>query len=287
VTDPLPFGVSFGVSQYTTGSQSFEKDLALFCEAGIDFIEVCEAKLDPLHPDAQLQRLKDSGLQVSSVQPRLHSLFPDFPRPEPKSPHERMGYLRKTIELFGRHFPGVTLVTISGVAPNGDYALAYRVAAKEYRELAIVAADNGVRVALEPLNPILMNVDTFLCSIAHAGRVIESVDHPQFGLFLDVWHFWEDAGAPALIEKYAAKIFGVHINDWRDPRAFGDRHLPGDGAIPLVELLRTIRKTGYTGAYTLEIFSETNLSGSLWSDPCRTVVEGKKAFAQLWEKVCA
>jgi len=82
----------------------------------------------------------------------------------------------------------------------------YRTAAREYREVAKVAADHGVRLALEPLNPILMNVDTFLCSIAHAVRVIESVDHPQFGLFLDVWHFWEDAGAPPLIEKQGGKI---------------------------------------------------------------------------------
>ena len=76
------------------------------------------------------------------------------------------------------------------------------------------------------------------------------------------------------------------FNDWRDPRAFGDRHFPGEGNIPLVELLRTIRKTGYAGIYTLEIFSETNLSGSLWSNPRRTVVEGKKAFAKIWDKVC-
>ena len=44
-----------------------------------------------------------------------------------------MGHLRQTIELFGRHFPGVTLVTISGAASNGDYALAYRTAETEYR----------------------------------------------------------------------------------------------------------------------------------------------------------
>src|SRR5476649_2066879 len=223
----------FGVSQYTTWPQTFAQDLELYRETNIDFIEACEAKLDATNPDIQLRQLKDSGLTVSSVQPRLHSLFPDFPRPEPKAPRERMGHLRKTIELWGHYFPGVTLVTISGAAPNGDYALAYQTAAVEYKEIAKIAADNGVRVALEPLNPILMNVDTFLCSIAHAGRVIESVDHPQFGLFLDVWHFWEDAGAPPLIEKYAGKIFGVHINDWRDPRAFGDRHLPGEGSIPL------------------------------------------------------
>jgi sugar phosphate isomerase/epimerase len=277
----------FGVSQYTTWPQTFAQDLELYRETNIDFIEVCEAKLDATNPDIQLRQLKDSGLTVSSVQPRLHSLFPDFPRPEPKAPRERMGHLRKTIELWGHYFPGVTLVTISGAAPNGDYALAYQTAAVEYKEIAKIAADNGVRVALEPLNPILMNVDTFLCSIAHAGRVIESVDHPKFGLFLDVWHIWEEADAPKLIQKYGSKIFGVHINDWRDPRAFGDRCLPGDGEIPLVKLLQATRKAGYAGAYTLEIFSETRLSGSLWADPRRTVVEGKKSFAKIWDQVCA
>jgi sugar phosphate isomerase/epimerase len=277
----------FGVSQYTTWPQTFGQDLELYHEAGVEFIEVCEAKLDAANPKPQLQALKDSGLRVSSVQPRLHSLFPDFPRPEPKLPHERMQHLRKTIELFGAFFPGVTLVTISGAAPNGDYALAYRTAAREYREIAKIAADHGVRVALEPLNPILMNVDTFLCSLAQAGRVIESVGHAQFGLLIDVWHIWEDVGARALIQKYGSKIFGVHVNDWRDPRAFGDRHLPGEGLIPLVGLLKAIRNTGYDGAYTLEMFSETRLPGSHWADPRRTVTEGKKAFTQIWEQVCA
>lgn len=277
----------FGVSQYTTWPQTFVEDIELYRKEGIDYIEICEAKLDAADPDSQLQALKDSGMSVSSVQPRLHSLFPDFPRPEPKSPSERMKRLRRTIELFGRHFPGVTLVTISGAAPNADYALAYQTAAQEYKEVARIAADHGVRLALEPLNPVLMNVDTFLCSLAHAGRVIESVDHPQFGLFLDVWHFWEETDAPALIKKYGDKIFGVHVSDWRDPRAFADRYLPGDGIIPLVKLLKAIRQTGYSGAYTLEIFSETRLSGSLWSDPRRTVAEGKKAFAKIWEHVCA
>ncbi len=276
----------FGVSQYTTGPQSFEKDLALFRELDVEFIEVCEGKLDPHNPEPQIQQLKDSGLRIATVQPRLHSLFPDAPRPLPTSPRDRMQALRKTVELFGRHFPGVTLVTISGAAPHQDYALAFRVAAREYRELAVIADANGVRIALEPLNPILMNIDTFLCSIAHAERVIESVDHPQFGLLLDLWHIWEDADVTHRIERNAGRIFGVHISDWRDPRAIGDRFLPGDGIIPLTNLLRTIRATGYDGAYTMEIFSEAHLENSLWADPRRTVIGGKRAFADIWEKVC-
>jgi hypothetical protein len=54
----------------------------------------------------------------------------------------------------------------------------------------------------------------------------------------------------------------------------------------LVKLLKAIRATGYAGAYTLEIFSETRLEGSLWTDSRRTVIEGKKAFAKIWEQVC-
>ncbi len=277
----------FGVSQYTTWPQTFEQDLQLYGDAGVEFIEVCEAKLAAADPHPQLARLRDSGLKVSSVQPRLHSLFPDFPRPQPVSPRERMIRFGETIRLFGRYFPGTTLVSITGAAPNGDYAAAYREAERGYREIAAIAADHGVRVALEPLNPILMNVDTFICSLAQARRIVEAVDHPSFGVFLDVWHFWEDAGAREEIRKIGDRIFGVHVNDWRTPRAFGDRHQPGDGDIPLEDLIRAIRETGYAGAYTLEIFSELHLAGSLWADPRRTVTEGKRAFQKIWGKACA
>lgn len=282
-TPPPPFGVS----QYTTWPQSFDDDLALYREAGIGHIEVCEAKLDEADPEPQLERLRASGLRVASVQPRLHSLFPDAPRPEPREPRERMALLRKTMARFGRHFPGTTLVTIPGAVPDGDYALGYRTAAREYREAAKAAADLGVRLALEPLNPILMNVDTFLCSLAQAERVVAEVDHSAFGLFVDVWHIWEDEGAPRRLEQAGDRIFGVHVNDWRTPRAFGDRCLPGEGEIPLVSLLRAIRRSGYAGAYTLELFSETRLEGSLWADPRRTVTEGKKAFEKIWREACA
>jgi sugar phosphate isomerase/epimerase len=277
----------FGVSEYTTGPRTFEEDLALFKEAGVENVEICEGKLDAADPHAQLVRLQESGLRVTSVQPRLHSLFPDEPRPRPKSPKDRMKKLRATIKLFGKYFPGTTLVTITGAAPGGDYDLAYRTAAAEYLEVAKMAADHGVRVAVEPLNPILMNTDTFICSIAHAGRIIEEVNHPQFGLFLDVWHFWEDAAAVERIRRYAAKVFGVHINDWRTPRAFGDRYVPGDGVIPLVSLVRAIREAGYDGVYTLEIFSDLRLEGSLWADPLTTITRSRTAFGEIWRQACA
>ena len=132
-----------------------------------------------------------------------------------------------------------------------------------------------------------MNVDTFICSIPHANRVVEAVDHPKFGIFLDVWHIWEDAAACEFIAQSAGRIFGVHINDWNTPRAFGDRYIPGEGQIPLAKLLKAVRESGYRGAYTLEIFSELRLGGSLWADPQKTITQSRTAFEKIWNQICA
>lgn len=277
----------FGVSQYTTGPQSFARDLALLRRLGIGHIELCESKLSTTNPHPQLRQVQAAGLDVSSVQPRYHSPFPNSLRAVPASPRDRMARLRQSVRLFASYFPGTTLVVNTGLAPGGDLATAWKVAIREFQAIASFAAAHGVRIGFEPLNPVYMNTDTFICSLAHAGRLIDAVDHDKFGLFLDVWHYWEDPAAAALIRRYRNKIFGVHISDWRTPRAFGDRRLPGQGEMPLADLLRTIRRCGYEGVYTLEIFSDRRLEDSLWAHPARTVAAGRKSFTQLWRKVCA
>jgi sugar phosphate isomerase/epimerase len=277
---------AFGVSQFTTWPQTFEEDIRLYRELGIENIEVCEAKLSAARPLPQIEKLLASGLHVSSVQPRFHSPFPNSLRASPAAPAERMKRLQESVRLFGRHFPGTTLVVNTGLAPNGDLASAYRIASLEFRRIAKWAADHGVRIALEPLNPVYMNTDTFICSLAHAERLIDAVDHPSFGLAADLWHFWEDPEAPERLRGFAGRIFCVHIGDWRTPRAFADRLLPGRGEIPIVDLLKTVRSTGYAGVYSLEIFSDLSLADSLWAHPRRTVVEGQKAFAKLWRRLC-
>ncbi|MDB6092669.1 MAG: 4-hydroxyphenylpyruvate dioxygenase [Verrucomicrobia bacterium] len=277
----------FAISQYTTLPLTFTEDLKLYGALGIEQVEICESKLSGANPDRELRAVQAGGFQVTSVQPRIHSPFPNSLRSTPAAPRERMQRLRKSITLFSRYFPGTVLVLNTGLAPGGNIAAARRVAVREFKAIARVAADHGVGVALEPLNPVYMNTDTFVCSLARAGEMIDEVGHPAFGLFLDLWHFWEDAAAPAEIRRQAKRIFGVHISDWRTPRAFGDRVLPGAGEIPIVALLKTIRQSGYRGAYTLEIFSDPRLKDSLWKNPRRTAADGQKVFGKIWRRVCA
>ena len=279
----------FSVSQFTTWHQTFEEDLALYAKLGIEGIEICERKLstDPKKASEQLKRVEGFGLRVTSVQPRCHALFSDSMSPGLEDPEERLKKYFKSIDLFASAFPGqnIPFVAISGNAPGFDFRLAHFTARRLYPQLADYAADYGMRIMYEPLNPVLMNADTFICSLDGALELIMDVNHPDFGLMLDVWHVWHEPGIIERLEALEELIFGVHICDWPKggPRHVGDRVLPGDGVIDLPRLYGAIEASGYRGAYCLEIFSVDELPDSLWKqNPTDLLHKGREGFIRGW-----
>ena len=284
----------FSVSEFTTWDQSFEQDVSLYCHLGITGIELCERKLsaDLGQAREQLAMLRESGLRVTSVQPRVHALFKDSMCPDTDDPRTRMQAYRRTIDLFAESFPGqnIPLVTISGNAPSYNFRLAHQTARQLYGDLVRYAADRSVRIMFEPLHPILMNNDTFICSLDEALRLIDDVNHPAFGLMLDVWHVWPERDIARRIRSLGRLIFGVHVCDWplEQPRGPADRVLPGRGIIDLPALLGAIEAAGYDAAYCLEIFSAHEWPDSLWrADPAQMLEDGRQGFYKAWKgRIC-
>lgn len=284
----------FSVSQFTTCHQTFEEDVALYRRLGVDGIEVCERKLsrDPAEARDQLAVLRDSGLRVTSVQPRVHALFPDFMCPDLHDPEERAARYRQTIDLFSSAFPGqsIPLVTITGIAPGTDYRAAHAAARRIYPELADYAAGRGLRIMFEPLTPLVMNTDTFICTLNEGLKLIEDVGRPNFGLMLDVWHVWREPGLYPRLRAAAAAghVFGVHLSDWPagEPRNVADRLVPGDGVIDLPAMVGAIDAGGYRGAWCMEIFSHDDLPDSLWRREVAAdvITRGRRAFAEIWSR---
>jgi len=281
----------FSVSEFTTWHQTFEQDVVLYTSLGIKGIEICERKLstDPDEARNQLKLVHKNGLKVTSVQPRCHALFNDSMCPELHDPDERAACFRATIDLFAEAFPDecIPLVAISGNAPNHNHRLAHETARRIYPQLADYAAERGLRIMFEPLNPIIMNADAFIVSLDEAMRLIHDVRHDHFGLMLDLWHVWQE---PSIQQRIAqldgSRIFGVHVCDWPEggPRHIGDRVLPGEGIIDLPSLLKAIECSGYQGAYCLEIFSIDELGDSLWlQGPADVIRRGKSGFEHAWK----
>jgi sugar phosphate isomerase/epimerase len=271
-----------GVSQFTTRPWTFEEDIRNYAELGIEYIEICEEKLDPARVDEQLRMVHQSGLTISSVQPLVRTLFPSVSQPEPKNVGARCERLRRSIRSLSEADRESTFVTNTGVALHGNIEAAVESAVREYRQLAAFAGEYNATIVLEPLSPTLMNLETCIWTIAQAMEVIDAVNLPNFGLCLDYWNVWQNPEVERHIEAAGDRIKVVHVSDWRQPRSTEDRAIPGTGEMDLGSLIAATRRAGFDGVYTVEIFSG-NVPDPLWNQGLRTVIAcSRMGFEAAW-----
>lgn len=276
----------FGVSEFTTWPWSFERDVERFAAHGVDTIEVCEFKLDRNGYSRQLESIAKADLFVSSVQSTVHSLFPDSLAPSPTDPDDRITHMKSAIERIAPHVPAQTpFVVITGAAPGGNSELVFQRALIAFADLAEFAAARGVRLAYEPLNPVLFNTDTALWGLDTALELVSTIDHPNLGICLDTWNIFQTPNLHAVIRACAGKIFLVQVSDWHRPRSGADRISLGDGSINNAAIIKSVRETGYNRPYVLEIFSGENLPNSIWKADLDAVLDKNALeFTRIWDR---
>lgn len=276
----------FGVSEFTTWPWSFERDVKQYAYHEIAAIEICEFKLNQNDYAPQLASVVPAGLTVSSVQSQVHSIFPDSLAPQPTSPDDRIRHIKDAIERIAPHVPGGTpFVVITGAAPGGNALAVYERCLSAFDELASFAQERGVRVAFEPLNPVLFNTDTALWGLERALELVERVGHPALGLCVDTWNIFETPNLDDVIARCGDRIFIVQVSDWHLPRSGADRRNLREGTIDNASIVRAIRATGYDGYYALEIFSSESLPDSIWrSDLDAVLAKNAQTFAAIWER---
>ena len=272
-----------GVSEFTTMPWAFERDVETYARLGIDTIEVVETKLDGDRLAEQMRSIAAAGLAISGVQPAVRTFFGSRMTSEPHGVEARVKALRCSIERLGQYAPGVPFITNTGAHPRGDMDEAMGVVTRELKALAPIAADHGVRLALEPLNPTSVNVESAIWTIDQALAVIEATGRDEVGLCLDYWNIWQNADVDAAIARAGDRIFTVQASDWRTPRSYADRFAPGDGVIPLKDLIAATRTAGFTGSYVVEIFSN-DVQDSLYDQDLESVLERCRAgMTAAWD----
>jgi len=279
-------GVPFGVSEFTTWPGPFERDAERYAAHGIPWIEICEFKLNRNDYAPQLEAASQLGLSVSSVQTTVHSLFPDSLAGQPTAPDDRIRHIKTAIERIAPYVPEQTpFVVITGAAPGGDTARVYEKALEAFADLAEFAAGYRMRLAYEPLNPVLFNTDTALWGLDAALELVRRIGHPALGLCVDTWNIFQTPGLHEVIRACGDRVFLVQISDWRRPRSGADRISLGTGEIDNAGILRSVRSTGYAGPYVLEIFSGESLPDSIWrSDLDAVLKQNFDAFGRLWQE---
>jgi sugar phosphate isomerase/epimerase len=118
-------------------------------------------------------------------------------------------------------------------------------AADTFRRAAAGIADAGVRLCLEPLSP--PDAD-FINTAAEGIDLLDRIGHPNFVLHLDVKAMsTDDAPAPELIRRHAARTGHFHANDT-------NLRGPGFGSTDFVPIFKALRDSGYNGWVSVEVF---------------------------------
>ncbi|GBQ11569.1 sugar phosphate isomerase/epimerase family protein [Swaminathania salitolerans] len=277
----LPF--RFGVNEFTTQPWSFEEDVARYAALGVDAIEICEAKLDRDRAPEQIQMAIDAGLGISAVQPGIRTVFDSRMAPEPEGVPARMTAFAESLKRLAPMTPGASFVMNTGAPPEGNMQRAIDETARQMRVLAPLAADLGVTLAIEPLNPTSMNIETAIWTIDQALDLLDATGHGSCGLCLDYWNIWQQPECCAAIRRAGKRIFVVQASDWRVPRSTMDRLVPGEGVIPLGALLHATHDAGYEGVCTVEIFS-SGVEDSLYERDLETVIlQSRTGLEEAWQ----
>lgn len=124
------------------------------------------------------------------------------------------------------------------------------------------ALPESVRLAVE------FNWSPVVKSLRTAALVCEAANHPRVGILFDPAHYHcTPSKLSDLTQATVARIFHVHVDDMADKpgdqsNCNADRRLPGQGCLDLTEIFGRIESFGYTGDFSIEMFSD-----ELWALP--------------------
>jgi D-psicose/D-tagatose/L-ribulose 3-epimerase len=146
--------------------------------------------------------------------------------------------------------------------------------------VAELAAERGVKLAIEPLN----RYETSLVNTVEQGvDLLDAVDHQACGLLLDTFHMnIEEKDPQAAIRAAGDRIVHVHTSA-------SDRGAPGADHIDWPGTLAAIADAGYAGPLVIESFTAENdviaTAASIWRPLARTqdeiAVDGLAFLRQL------
>lgn len=244
------------INQITVRSWDLRQTVEALARHDIGGIGLWVDKVEEAGLETSVGLLKDHGLTVSSL---CRAGFFET------SGEGVSGDNRRAIEIANAVGAECLYIVSGGIGAGRDLSGARQRVQDGLAELAEVAAEAGVALALEPLHP-MMNADrSVIVTLDQALDVVQDIGSDTIGVAVDTYNVWWDPRLAAAIERAGERIISYQVCDWLVPQPhpiFG-RGIPGDGVIAFPTITGAVSATGYDGPIEVEIFNE-----DVWSrDP--------------------
>jgi len=241
-----------GINSSTIRPADLETKIAVTAKAGYDAIELWNSDLSAYEKDGKSledlgKRVKDSGLAVANVI-GLWDCMPPNDADKPKTFERLKANLRQAQKVGARHIAAVPTPD----RPDMDVLWV----AKRYAELADLGKEFGVAVAVEFVG-FMRGIHT----LGQAAAVVAEAGRPEGSIVADTFHVYRGAGNFGAAKFLGGSIYALwHVNDVpNQPEPFklqdSDRVYPGDGILPLAQLLKDLWANGFRGPLSLEMFN--------------------------------
>ncbi|MDP2294755.1 MAG: TIM barrel protein, partial [Pseudolabrys sp.] len=156
-------------------------------------------------------------------------------------------------------------------------------AAADFAELGAIAAERNIRVGYEALA-----WGRYVNDHRDAWEIVRRADHPNVGIILDSFHTLARNIPPSSIRSIPKdKILIVQLAD--APALDLDvlqwsrhlRNMPGQGDLPVTDVMLAVAATGYDGYLSLEMFNDQFRSGV----PRAIALDGRRSLLALVDEV--
>ncbi len=245
-----------GINGSTIELCSMEDFLEIAAGTGYTAVELREPKIEDYlrnHSLSDLCRLLDRhNLRVASINSIENATMQTSKAEEEK--------VFAKVELFADWAAEVGcpwLIICPGVCPDGtSWDEIVSKTAPSLAKIADIAWRRRVGVALEFLGFPGISVRT----PSDAWAICKEANRHNLGITVDVANFHSGRGRLSEISALPAEAIAIfHINDLRpmapeDAGAY-DRVMPGDGMSPAAEIVRELKRIGFTGVCSVETFN--------------------------------
>ena len=254
----------------TTIKATLAEDIVCARLAGFEMIEIWKSKL--------LSTLKTGGVEVVKQLLEQNALKPLTINSIEQATfsENRQEKLKECEELceIARKLGVEAIVVVPGfLREKLDEVRIVKESVDVLKEMSKIAGRFGVRLGFEFLGFSNCSVN----KLTVAWEIVRQVNEDNVGLIVDTCHFFSgDSRLEELEEIDARKIVVVHVNDLPKVEDVkdSDRIMPGDGILPLRDFFEALKKIGYDGPVSVELFNQ-----DYWDKPaCETT---RIAFEKL------
>jgi 4-hydroxyphenylpyruvate dioxygenase len=281
-TNPATGGLFVCIHQASTSRYDFKTSVEGIAKAGVRAVEVDIAKVQEFAKTesvAAAKRLMDD-LGVRPVSSSNHLGFVDATEAQLQSGGASLDTLKGKLEIV--QAIGCDRIVCPSTSTGNKTLDDYKRGAENLRAGGELAKSYGVTLMLE-----FTKTSTLAGTLPSALTLVRDANHPNVRMMLDTFHFWAGQSKFEDLELLRdGELAHLHFEDIpADPprEMLGSqqhRAFPGEGSAPLRRIIEVLKRNGYSGPASLEIFQSGTVAIQNM-DPFQLATRAKAAIDPL------